>query len=121
MECFLVTQVEKKKHFLLSYNFQVFVFDELGYIPQRKFQLGNRYRVESDACLTGTKASYEQGKNRESELRKIIAAYPKTQSVNNGTVVKHFLDYHRAYNPNEISQRSRNQSKLLRDYFFSSF
>lgn len=69
--------------------------------------------MESDACLTGTKATYEQGKTREKELRKIIAAYPKTQSVNNGTVVKHFLDYHRAYNPMENSQQSKNFVEFL--------
>ena len=69
--------------------------------------MGNRYRVETDACLTGTKAAYNRSKSQERELRKIIAAYPKTQSVNNGTVVKHFLDYHRAYKPTESSQQGR--------------
>lgn len=85
----------------------------LGYIPQRKFQLGNRYRVETDACLTGTKTTYEQGRNREKELRKIVASYPKTQSVNNPTVVKHFLDYHRAYNPMDNSQLSKISSMII--------
>ncbi len=82
-----------------------------GYIPQRKYQLGNRYRVEADVCLAGTRAVYEHAKNQSKELRKIIAAYPKTQSVNNDTVVKHFLDYHRAYNPTEGSQQSREREE----------
>jgi len=77
-----------------------------GYIPQRKYQLGNRYRVEANVCLAGTKASYEQSKLQEKQLRNAIAAYPKTQSVNCETVVKHFLDYHRAYNPTKCSQQS---------------
>ncbi len=45
------------------------------------------------------------------ELRNIVAAYPKTDSVNSGTVVKHFLDYHRAYNPTEGSQQSIDEKK----------
>jgi hypothetical protein len=77
-----------------------------GYIPQRKYQLGNRYRVEANLCLAGTKASYEHAKNQNKKLRNIIAGYPKTQSVNSGTTVKHFLDFHRAYNPTEGSQQS---------------
>jgi hypothetical protein len=67
--------------------------------------LGNRFRVEADACLSGTKATYNQGKLQEKELRNIIAAYPKTKSVNSETVVKHFLDFHRAYNPTDGSQQ----------------
>jgi hypothetical protein len=82
-----------------------------GYIPQRKYQLGNRYRVEANVCLAGTKASYDQSKTQAKELRRIIASYPKTQSVNNDTVVKHFLDYHRAYNPTEGSQQSREREE----------
>jgi len=78
----------------------------LGYIPQRKYQFGTRYRVESDVCLSGTKAAYEQAKTQAKELRNTISAHPKTQNLNNGTVVKHFLDYHRAYNPIEGSQKS---------------
>ncbi|CAF4520796.1 unnamed protein product [Rotaria socialis] len=77
-----------------------------GYIPQRKYQLGNRYRTESDACLIGTKAAYEDAKNKSKLLRNTVAAYPKTKSLNSGTVIKHFLDFHRAYNPNENSQRT---------------
>jgi hypothetical protein len=83
----------------------------LGYIPQRKYQLGNRYRIEANTCLSGTRASYDKSKNQAKELRRIIAAYPKTPSVNNDTVVKHFLDYHRAYNPTEGSQQSREEKK----------
>ncbi|CAF0744732.1 unnamed protein product [Rotaria sordida] len=77
-----------------------------GYIPQRKFQLGNRYRVETDGCLSETKVMHEQTKNKSKELRNIIAAYPKTKSLNSETVIKHFLDFHRAYNPTESSQTS---------------
>ncbi|CAF2533348.1 unnamed protein product [Rotaria sp. Silwood2] len=77
-----------------------------GYIPQRKFQLGNRYRVDTDVCLSGTKATYEEAKNKSKELRNTIASYPKTKSLNSETVVKHFLDFHRAYNPTESSQTS---------------
>ncbi|CAF0782401.1 unnamed protein product [Rotaria sp. Silwood1] len=77
-----------------------------GYIPQRKFQLGNRYRVETDSCLSGTKVAYEHAKIKSKELRNTIAGYPKTQSLNSETVVKHFLDFHRAYNPTESSQTS---------------
>jgi len=77
-----------------------------GYIPQRKYQLGNRYRVEANVCLAGSRASYEQEKNKNKILRSIIAAYPKTQSINSGTVVKHFLDFHRAYHPIEGSEQS---------------
>jgi hypothetical protein len=89
-----------------------------GYIPQRKYQLGNRYRVETDACLAGTKASYDQAKHRSHELRNIIAAYPKTQSLNSETVVKHFLDYHRAYNPTEGSQQSIDKRKRFKKRLF---
>lgn len=77
-----------------------------GYIPQRKFQIGNRYRVETDACLEGSKAAYERAKAKTKALNNTIAAYPKTDSLNSATVVKHFLDYHRSYNPNEASQRT---------------
>ena len=88
----------------------------LGYIPQRKYQLGNRYRVESDACLSATKAVYEKGKNDNKELRNTIANYPKTQSLNSETVVKHFLDFHRAYNPNQYSKQSKMTNDIKRSY-----
>ena len=81
-----------------------------GYIPQRKYQLGNRYRVETNACLSETKAVYEKVKNEAKQLQKTIANYPKTQNLNSETVVKHFLDYHRAYNPNESSRLSKTLS-----------
>ncbi|CAF5084253.1 unnamed protein product, partial [Rotaria socialis] len=73
--------------------------------PQRKYQHGNRYRIETDACVTGTQAAYARGRQQIQELQRTVNAYPKTRSLNSGTVVKHFLDYHRAYHPNEISQQ----------------
>ncbi|CAF3318398.1 unnamed protein product [Rotaria socialis] len=76
-----------------------------GYVPQRKYQHGNRYRIETDACVTGTQAAYARGRQQIQELQRTVSAYPKTRSLNSGTVVKHFLDYHRAYHPNEISQQ----------------
>ncbi|CAF0843115.1 unnamed protein product [Adineta steineri] len=77
-----------------------------GYIPQRKYQLGNRYRVETNLCQSTTKAAYEQARNQAKELRNSIAGYPKPQNSNSETVVKHFLDYHRAYNPSTNPQQS---------------
>ncbi|UJR37680.1 hypothetical protein I4U23_030375 [Adineta vaga] len=77
-----------------------------GYIPQRKYQLGNRYRVETNVCLSGTKAAYERAKTQAKDLRNSIVAYPKSQSLNSATVVKHFLDYHQAYHPPVNGQQS---------------
>ncbi|CAF1185704.1 unnamed protein product [Adineta ricciae] len=77
-----------------------------GYIPQRKYQLGNRYRVETNLCLSGTKSVYEKAKNQAKDLRHSIATYPKPQSVNSETVVKHYLDYHPAYHPLENAPRN---------------
>lgn len=82
-----------------------------GYIPQRKYQLGNRYRVESEACLIGTKAAYERARGKTREMQQIIGGYPKTQDLNSGTVVKHFLDYHRAYHPTEGSKRGKKKAR----------
>ncbi|UJR08546.1 hypothetical protein I4U23_012808 [Adineta vaga] len=76
-----------------------------GYVPQRKYQHGDRYRIETDACLGQTKNTYEQGRQDLRELKNTISAYPKTQSTNSATTVKHFLDYHRAYHPLESVQK----------------
>ncbi|CAF0924639.1 unnamed protein product [Adineta steineri] len=76
-----------------------------GYVPQRKYQHSNRYRVETDACLSQTKNAYEQGRQNVRELKSAIAGYPKTQSTNSDTTVKHFLDYHRAYHPLQNAQK----------------
>lgn len=76
-----------------------------GYVPQRKYQLGNRYRIETDACLSETKNTYEKGREDLKDLKRTISAYPKTQNLNSETTVKHFLDYHRAYHPLEKSQK----------------
>ena len=115
MECFQVIQViEFRFVFLLLFNKVYFIS---GYIPQRKFQLGNRYRVETDACLSGTKAAYEEAKKQSEELRNTIEAYPKTRSLNSETVVKHFLDYHRAYNPTEGSQQSTDTKEIQKKIF----
>ncbi|CAF0869572.1 unnamed protein product [Rotaria sordida] len=76
-----------------------------GYVPQRKYQHGNRYRIETDACVAGTKTAYEKERQKVQDLQRTISAYPKTKSSNSGTVLKHFLDYHRAYHPTECSQQ----------------
>ena len=78
----------------------------LGYVPQRKYQHGNRYRIETDACITGTHQTNEYEKQKTQNLQRSISAYPKTKELNSATVVKHFLDYHRAYHPTESSQQS---------------
>ncbi|CAF0917529.1 unnamed protein product [Didymodactylos carnosus] len=77
-----------------------------GYVPQRKFQHGDRYRVETDECLVNSKKEYDDAKQKINDLQRTIASYPKPLSLNNDRTVKHFLDYHRAYHPNEISTTS---------------
>lgn len=90
------------------------IINPSGYVPQRKSQHGNRYRVETDACITETKAIYEKGRQKNKDLNRTISAYPKTKSLNNETVIKHFLDYHQAYHPTENSRRgTENISEMI--------
>jgi hypothetical protein len=81
-----------------------FLSNSSGYVPQRKYQHGNRYRIETDACTTSTKATYEKGRRKEKDLLRTINSYPKTKGLNSGTVLQHFLDYYRAYHPTDYSQ-----------------
>lgn len=81
----------------------------VGYVPQRKFQHGNRYRIETDACTSETKATYENGRQKIRDLQRTIGSYPKTKSLNSDTVLRHFLDYHRAYHPTENASRGNRQ------------
>jgi hypothetical protein len=76
-----------------------------GYVPQRKYQHGSRYRLETDACISTTKNTYEKGRQDTKVLQRTINSYPKTKGLNSDTVLQHFLDYHRAYHPTENSQR----------------
>ena len=85
-----------------------------GYIPQRKFQHGHRYRVETDACSVSTRSSFEDRQHQSRSLRETISSYPKTPSLNSGTVVKHFLDYHRANYPTASSQQGRDRRRTNR-------
>lgn len=78
-----------------------------GYVPQRKFQHGTRYRIETDACTSESKATYEKGRQKTRDLQRTISSYPKTKSLNSDTVLQHFLDYHRAYHPTENSTRGK--------------
>ncbi len=97
-----VNQKQNKKK--LSF----FYFDNsypLGYVPQRKYQHGKRYRIETDASTSETKAAYEKGREKNKDLNRIISSYPKTKILNNDTVLQHFLRYHRAYHPTENSHR----------------
>lgn len=102
MDSFPVMPVTSLFYFFPSLSL---IRKRLGYVPQRKYQHGNRYRIETDACNTTTKATYEKGRQKTRELERTISAYPKTKSLNSGTVLQHFLDYHRAYHPTELSQR----------------
>ncbi|CAF1180505.1 unnamed protein product, partial [Didymodactylos carnosus] len=77
-----------------------------GYIPQRKFQHGDRYRVETDECVANSKQDYGEGKQKINNLQRTIASYSKPSNLNSNRIVKHFLDYHRAYHPSEMSKMS---------------
>jgi len=83
-----------------------------GYVPQWKFQHGNRFRVETDVASVSSKNSYDEHKKNYRDFQNLIQSYPKTQSLNNGTVVKHFLDYHRAHHPTEASQQEDRRSTV---------
>ena len=93
--------------FFSCFDLQKGSYTSQGYVPQRKYQNGARYRIETDACNATTKATYEQERQKMRNLDRTISAYPKSKPLNSETVVKHVLDYHRAYHPTEISQRGR--------------
>jgi hypothetical protein len=88
----------------------VFYFENYypsGYIPQRKHQHGNSYRIETNSCISETKATYEKGRQKKKDLQRTISTYTKTKSLNSDKVLQHFLDYHRAYHPTENFEKSR--------------
>lgn len=88
-----------------------------GYVPQWKFQHGNRFRVETDVASVSSKNSYDEHKKNYRNFQNLIQSYPKTQSLNNGTVVKHFLDYHRAHHPTDASQQGEKETRVIRFHF----
>ncbi len=94
-----------EKLFILIFPFHSYVSS--GYVPQLKYEHGSRYRIETNASKSKTKAAYEKGRQKTRDLQRVISSYPKTKSLNSDTVLQHFLDYHRAYHPTENSSRGR--------------